>query len=169
MREVALLLNEMLEAGVIRDYALFGAAAQMRYTEPVATLDADVLVGPPSSDRLEPLAGIYAFCAARGYRSAGEAIQVGDWPVQFIPAFSDLTQEAMAQAETVDFEGVPFRVVSAAHLAAIALSVGRAKDFARVLALIESGRVTPDQIAGLAERHGLAESWRRFITRFGDA
>lgn len=32
----------MREAGIIEDYALFGAAAQMRYTEAVATLDADV-------------------------------------------------------------------------------------------------------------------------------
>ena len=42
MKELAQLLNEMQRAGVIRQYALFGAVAQMRYTEPVATLDADV-------------------------------------------------------------------------------------------------------------------------------
>ena len=44
MKEVAQLLNEMRGEGVITDYALFGAVAQMRYTEPVATLDADVPV-----------------------------------------------------------------------------------------------------------------------------
>jgi hypothetical protein len=38
MRDVTLLLNEMRQAGVTLDHALFGAAAQMRYTEPVATL-----------------------------------------------------------------------------------------------------------------------------------
>jgi hypothetical protein len=47
MREVAQLLNAMRDSGVIADYALFGAAAQMRYTEPVATLDAGVLVKVP--------------------------------------------------------------------------------------------------------------------------
>jgi hypothetical protein len=41
MRESAQLLNDMLAAGVIKNYALFGAMAQMRYTEAVATLDAD--------------------------------------------------------------------------------------------------------------------------------
>ena len=62
--------------GVIRNYALFGATAQMRYTEPVATLDADVLVALDSADRLE-------------------AIRVGAWPTQFVPAVSPLTREAL--------------------------------------------------------------------------
>ena len=34
MKKLAQLLNEMVDAGVITDYALFGALAQIRYTEP---------------------------------------------------------------------------------------------------------------------------------------
>ena len=40
MKAVADLLNSMIESGIITTYALFGATAQMRYTEAVATLDA---------------------------------------------------------------------------------------------------------------------------------
>ena len=168
MKELAQLLNEMQSAGVIQNYALFGATAQMRYTEPVATLDADVLVAVPSPDRLDALGGIYGSCAAKGYHPEGEAIQVGAWPVQFVPVFSPLTREAMEQAETADFEGVPFRVVRADYLAVIALSVGRAKDCARILALLESESVSREEIERLAGRHGLAEAWRRFERRFLD-
>jgi hypothetical protein len=168
MREVAQLLNAMCDAGVITDYALFGAAAQVRYTEAVATLDADVLVGLPAPERLQVLEGIYEFCAARGYHPEGEAVRVGAWPVQFIPAFDALTRDAMERAETADFEGVPFRVVRADYLAAIALSVGRAKDQARVLALLESGSVTRTRIADLASRYRLAAEWQRFVARFLD-
>jgi hypothetical protein len=82
--------------------------------------------------------------------------------------FSALTREALEQADTADFEGVPFRVVRAAHLAVIAISVGRAKDFTRILALLESGSVTRQEIAELAARHGLAEAWKRFEGRFLD-
>ena len=160
------MLNEIQSAGVIQNYALFGATAQMRYTEPVATLDADVLVAVSSSDRIDVLNGLYAFCAARGYHPEGEAIRVGAWPVQFVPVFSPLTREAMEQAETADFEGVPFRVVRADYLAVIALSVGRAKDCARILALLESDSVSREEIERLAVRHGLAEAWRRFERRF---
>jgi len=165
MKQVAELLNAMRDAGVITAYALFGAIAQMRYTEPVATLDADVLVAVPSPQGLDLLKPIYEFCVARGYRPEGEAVRVGSWPVQFVPVFSPLTVEALAQAETADFEGVPLRVVRADHLAVIALSVGRAKDYARILGLLESGSVSRDQVAQLAARHGLADAWKRFEAR----
>ncbi len=166
MKELAQLLTDMQRAGVIRNYALFGAVAQMRYTEPVATLDADVLVAVPAADRLDALSGIYDFCAARGYRPEGEAIRVGAWPAQFVPAFSPLTEEAMEQAATADFEGVALRVVGADHLAVIALSVGRAKDLTRILALLESGSASRESIGCLAARHGLADAWQRFESRF---
>lgn len=168
MKELAELLNGMREAGVISDYALFGAAAQMRYTEPVATLDADVLVTVPGPEGLDKLGPIYQFCATKGYHPEGEAIRVGAWPVQFVPVFSPLTREALEQADTADFEGVPFRVVRASLLAVIALSVGRAKDLTRILALLESGSVTPQELADLAARHGLADAWKRFESRFLD-
>lgn len=168
MKAVAELLNEMRDAGVIVDYALFGAAAQMRYTEAVATLDVDMLVAVSASARLDVRAPLYAFCARKGYRPEGEAVRVGAWPVQFIPVFSPLAEAALKEADTTDFEGAPLRVVRADYLAVLALSVGRAKDFARVLALIESGSVLPERIMELAGRHGLADAWLRFKTRFLD-
>ena len=166
MKEVAQLLNEMRASGVIIDYALFGAAAQMRYTEPVATLDADVLIALPSPEGLDVLTPVYEFCSGKGYSLEGEAVPVGAWPVQFIPVFSPLTRDALQQADTADFEGVPFRVVRADYLAVIALSVGRPKDFTRILALLESGSVSREEIARLAERYDLAEAWKRVEGRF---
>jgi len=166
MDEVARLLNEMTKAGVITDYAVFGAVAQMRYTEAVVTLDADVLVAIPETDALDVLGSIYGFCRERGFEPEGEAIRVGEWPVQFIPAFSPLTQAAIRKAETGDIEGEPLRVVRAVYLAVIALSVGRAKDYARILALRESGAATDAQIFELAAQHDLATSWKTFVERF---
>jgi hypothetical protein len=166
MKLVARLLNEMRAASVIVDYALFGAVARMRYTEPVATLDADVLVAVQAPERLDVLAPVYQFCASKGYNPEGEVVRAGAWPVRFVPLLSQLTREALAQADIADFEGVPLRVVRADYLAVIALSVGRAKDFARILALLESGCVSPDGIAALAARHGLSDAWRSFRTRF---
>lgn len=166
MKELAQLLNDMCEVGVIANYALFGAVAQMRYAEPVATLDADVLVMVPGGDRLDVLHPIYEYCAMKGFDPKGEAIEVGAWPVQFIPVFSPLTQEALEEADTADFDGVPFRVVRAAHLAVIALSVGRAKDFTRILALLEAGSVNRQEIKALAAKHELANAWNVFEERF---
>ena len=166
MKEVALLLNEMRDSGVIVDYALFGATAQMRYTEPVATLDANVLIALSSPERLDVFTPVYEFSSAKGYPPEGEAVRVGAWPVQFIPVFSPLTREALQQADVADFEGVPLRVVRADYLAVIALSVGKSKDFTRVLALLESDSVSQEEIARLAERHNLSDAWKRFKARF---
>ena len=166
MDKVAVLLNEMVEQGIISDYAVFGAVAQMRYTEAVVTLDADILVAVTEPDKLDLLGPIYAFCRERGYLPEGEAIRVGDWPVQFIPAFSKLTREAIRDAEIGDLEGIPLRVIRADYLAVIALSVGRAKDFARVLALREAGAVKDKEISDLAMRHNLTSEWKLFKDRF---
>lgn len=168
MKQVASLLNDMVAQGVVSDYAVFGAVAQMRYTEAVSTMDADVLVALPSGDGLDPLRRIYQFCASKGYAPEGEAIRVGDWPVQFIPAFNALTEHAMRDAEQGEIDGVPLRVVRADYLAVIALSVGRAKDMARVVALLESGATRVDEIERLAVEHGLKASWEAFKKRFPD-
>lgn len=169
MEEVAKLLNLMVKEEVILDYAVFGAIAQMRYTEAVATLDADILVAVSNPEAIDVLGPLYNFCSTHSYHPEREAIRVGAWPVQLIPAFDALTEEAIREAETADLEGVPLRVVRADHLAVIALSVGRAKDFARILALREVGAVEDDQILELAERHGLADSWEKFLGRFDEA
>jgi hypothetical protein len=72
------------------------------------------------------------------------------------------------KADTADYEGVPFRVVQPDYLAVIALSVGRAKDFTRILALLESGSVAEEEISQLALRHGLGKEWKKFSKRFLD-
>jgi hypothetical protein len=166
LKEVAQLLEELKTFGVIRDYALFGAVAQMRYTEPVATLDADVLVLLSEDTGLDALGPIYNFCKKRGYVPEGEAILVSNWPVQFIPVFSPLTEEAVREAETGDIAGVAVRVVRANHLAVIALSVGRPKDHLRILALIEVGAVHEKELQDLAARHDMTTRWLLFKRRF---
>jgi len=166
VKQIAQLLNDMVEAEIITNYALFGAMAQMRYTEPVATLDADVLVGVPSPEKLDVLTPLYGFCSERGYEAEGETVRVGAWPVQFIPAFNELTRDAMEEADTADFEGISLRVVQATYLALIALSVGRAKDWTRILSLLESGSATQDSISSLAAQYNLSEAWENFRKRF---
>lgn len=168
MKEVALLLEELKTSGIIQNYALFDAVAQMRYTEPVATLDADVLVLLSRDTGLDAIGPIYKFCKKRGHVPEGEAILVGKWPVQFIPVFSPLTEEAVHEAETGEIAGAAVRVVGAIHLAVIALSVGRPKDHLRILALIEAGAVHEKELQELAERHNLTTRWLLFKKRFLD-
>ena len=168
MKKVAQLLEELKVSGIIVDYALFGAVAQMRYTEPVATFDADVLVLLSGDAGIDALGPIYNFCKKRGHVPEGEAILVGNWPVQFIPVFSPLTEEAVRKAETGEIAGTAVQVVRASHLAVIALSVGRPKDHLRILTLIEAGAVREKEIQELAARHNLTPQWLVYKRRFFD-
>ena len=168
MKEIADLLNEMCQRNIIKTYAIFGAVAQMRYTEAVVTMDLDVLVAIPENDSLAILRPIYEFCAQKGYCPEGEAIRVGVWPVQFIPVFDDLSKEAMEHAEEADLDGVLVRVVKADYLAVIALKVGRAKDKTRILALLEAKAVTIKEIDNIAIKHNLDKEWKQFKEKLLD-
>ncbi|HLD56413.1 MAG TPA: hypothetical protein VJA00_02220, partial [Candidatus Omnitrophota bacterium] len=57
-------------------------------------------------------------------------------------------------------------VVRADYLAVIALSVGRPKDFTRILALLESASISREEIAKLAAKHNLSEAWKQFERKF---
>jgi hypothetical protein len=166
MKRVALLLNRMVRDEVITSYAVFGAVAQMRYTEAVSTMDADILVGLEDGDPIALLSPIYRYCQEHGYHPEGEAVRVGDWPVQFIPVYDDLTSEALRFAEHGDLDGEPLRVVRADYLAVIALKTARTKDYLRISALLDAGAVTPEELARLAGKHGLAAEWEAFTRRF---
>ena len=167
MRELIQLIDEMLRANVVQSYAVFGALAQMRYTEAVVTMDADILIGV-EDDSIAVLSPVYAFCKDRGYLPEGEAIRVGAWPVQFIPAFDALSRDAMKHAELGDIDGLAVRVVRADYLAVMALKVGRAKDRLRILALIESTAVQSVEIEKLAKQYQLEDLWTKFKERFLD-
>jgi hypothetical protein len=46
------------------------------------------------------------------------------------------------------------------------LSVGRAKDHARILTLFEVDAVKKTDVEALATRHGLGDKWESFARRF---
>jgi hypothetical protein len=85
---------------------------------------------------LEP---VYHYLQNRGYLPEKECILIEVWLVQFLPPGGALDEEALAQAVQADAGGVPVRVMTAEHLTAIALKVGRPKDKIRVAQFMESG------------------------------
>lgn len=96
----------------------------------------------------------------------GEYVVIAGWPVQFLPPNSPLVEEALAQAVEMDVAGTTARVVTAEHLAAIALQTGRAKDKSRLLQFIEAGALDAPCFQEIIFRHGLADSWKRFERQF---
>ena len=168
IKEVIATINQMQADGVIEGYAIGGAVGATFYLEPVATLDVDIFV----SFRAEPgqlivsPQHIFDYLRARGHSFEGEYVVIAGWPVQFLPPTGPLVEEALQEAVTVDIEGLPARVFTAEHLAAIALQTGRAKDKARLVQFVEAGVFEARPFEAILARHNLRDRWRQFERQF---
>ena len=164
MKRTLEVLNELEREGVFTRYVIGGAMAATFYTEPVLTFDLDVFVLLQSSATgLVSLAPIYDALRTRGYKEEQECILIEGVPVQFLPAYNALIEEALAQAREIDYEGVPARVVRAEHLIAICLQTGRAKDRARVAMLREQAKLDQNFLADVLRRHQLEDKWKLWM------
>ena len=170
IQDVIIAINQMQADGIIDRYAIGGAVGATFYLEPVATLDVDIFVGFRMSlgQLLISPQPLFEYLKARGATMEGEYIMVSGWPVQFLPPGSPLVEEALNDALTHDVAGIPARVFTAEHLAAIALQTGRPKDKARLLQFVESGVLDLTRFEDIVASHGLVDQWRRFKIQFLD-
>jgi len=169
VKETFRVLNRMEADGVIGRYAIGGAVGALFYLEPADTADIDVFVSfrETPGNNLVTLAPLYHYLGARGFSEhEKEGIVIEGWPVQFLPAADALGEEALAQAVDTDLEGVPTRIMTPEHLAAIALQTGRGKDLLRLLSFVESGCLDPGKLDSILKRHGLVEKWKKFEDKY---
>lgn len=168
MKDTFTVLNQMHAEGVIGRYAIGGAVGATFYLEPVATMDVDVfvLLSQAANSVLITLDPLYEYLLPRDYKVEGEYIIIGDWPVQFLPPGNPLEEEAIAEAISQQVDGTPVWVMTAEHLVAIALKLGRAKDFARILQFIEAGVLDTAKLDAVLTRHALLDKWENFGKRF---
>jgi hypothetical protein len=151
-------INAMKADGVIEEYAVAGAMAMLFWAEPVPTLDLDVLVFlPPSVGPVISLDPRYAWAASRGYSTAAEHILVEDVPTQFLPSPNALADEAIRSAASLDYRGVPVRVVRPEYLLALylepAAKTPRRRE--RAAALLELPTLNRELVDDILKRHGL--------------
>jgi hypothetical protein len=161
-------INQMQADGIIGKYAIGGAVGATLYLEPAATLDIDIFVVLPTvpGSSLLSLTPIYDYLKARGGKVEDEYVEIGGWPVQFLPLGTELEREAVDQAIATTVDEVPTCVMSPEHLVAIALRTGRSKDYARVMQFLNQKRVNRSKLRDLLERHGLMPQWTRFEQKY---
>jgi hypothetical protein len=167
MKEALKIINRMVKDGVIEEYAIGGAVAAIYYLEPFDTADLDIFVqvNAVGSD-LMILAPIYEHLTERGYEAKGELIYIKGMPVQFLPVFNPLTEEAVEKAQTIKYARVTTRIMRPEHLVAIMLDTGRPKDYLRVSMFLEQGAIKMRQLHAVLKRHGLTKKWKDNEYRF---
>src|SRR4051794_278762 len=146
--------NELVSAGLIGDYALGGALAAIYYTEPFTTYDADIVFVASDKTLSAGIPAIYSHLQSKGWRIQREHLLVKDFPVQFLAA-SGLTEEAVQTARPIEYESVPAKVFRPEYIVAIAASVGRHKDLARIEQLMLHAKIDRQLLDDILRRHNL--------------
>jgi hypothetical protein len=147
--------NELVSSGLIKDYALGGALAAIHYVEPFATYDADIFFIPATQDLSGGVPQIYEALQAKGWKVEGDHLLLGSFPVQFLTAH-ELTEEAVREATSIEYKGVPTKVFRPEHIIAIAAQVGRLKDLARIEQLMEQTDIDQNLLETILKRHKLS-------------
>jgi hypothetical protein len=152
-------LNDLHARGLVKQYALGGAAAAMWFSEPMYTEDLDVFCHLEGSGPLLSLEPIYARLRAQGHQPVTgtahqDSVSIEGVPVQFLVG-GPLVDEAIDRAIAVTIAGEPTRVFDLEYLLAIALDVGRVKDRLRIEQLLEVSTRPVDQgrLAEILGRH----------------
>lgn len=160
-------INQMLADGVVESYALGRAVAAIFYTEPLDTQDVDIFVQfKTPKDDLTVLQPIYDYLRGRGYEAPAQHIYIEGFPVQFLPTFNPLTEEAVAQAQEFELGDTRMRVARPEHLLPLMLDTGCLKDYLRINLFLQGGAVNRDELEDILQRHGLSQKWAENAYRF---
>ncbi len=177
LRKTIEVVARLAAQGVIERYAITGAVAALNYIEPMLTQDLDVLVAVGAFEKRESglilLEPIERALARMGYSKRSDVgIIVEGWPVQFLPVASDLDAEALDKAVAIEFRptgepSIETHCIRAEHVVAIAVKLGRPKDWARVAEFLEQRAVNLQSLKRVLQSHGLIGKWRAFCRRAG--
>lgn len=164
MKKTLEIINQLNQEGLVKDYAIGGAVAALKWVEPFFTRDLDIFVIPITETDASTVVSflpLYDSLKAKGYDVwTGQWILIEGIPVEFLPA-EGLAKEAVEGAIGVEFEGVKTRVMTPEHLIALFVKASREKDKAKIRLLLDQGEIDRKKLKSILTRHGLAEKFYR--------
>lgn len=163
MEKTLQILNELKKEGIIEAYAIAGATALLFYTEPALTFDLDIFIFLPHTknnfNSIISLSPIYNYLTKKGYPVEKEHVIIENIPVQFIPTYNKLTEEALQQAREHNYKNTKTWVISLEYLLAIMIDTSRPKDQARVSELVQTGPLDKKCFSDILKRYNLKQKW----------
>ena len=165
IEKVFKIINKMHQEGVLKNYAIGGAVATIYYTEPFATKDIDIFFIPPEKEGLISLTPFYDFLLKKGYTTYKEYIIIGETPIQFIPAATDLEKEAIENAILVKYNNLEIKILKPEYLIAIFVKVYRPKDKVKLIKLIDQTKIDKPFLQDILQRYGLDKKFNEFVKK----
>ncbi len=166
MEKALKVVNALKKKGIVKNYAVGGGIAALFYIEPVLTYDLDILFIPSESKhKLAVLSPVYECLKKMGYMPYQEHIMIEGIPTQFIPAYNELTEEAVKHAKKTKYKNETAKVLRAEYVFAIMLQTGRPKDKERMAKIFMESRINKAILASIVKNHGLETEFDKFLRR----
>lgn len=162
MEKALKVISKMHKEGVLKEYAIGRAIATIYYTESFATNDVDIFFIPPEEQGLLVLTPFYEFCTQKGYKTYKEYILIGETPIQFLPAATELEKEAVQHAVPVRYKNIQVNILRPEYLIAIFLRVFRLKNKGKIVRLLEQTEIDKKLLSDILTRHSLKEKFKNF-------
>lgn len=160
-------LNELVDTGIIKNYAIAGGLAHFYYIEPSVTYDLDIIIAlNVEQSNLEPLKPIYNWAKKNNYDFIEEHINIEGIPVQFLPAYNSLVVEALAKSNEISLYDVKTFILPAEYLMAVMLQTGRAKDKERLIRFFDEAEFSEEIFNDLIKRFELINKYKDFKKRY---
>jgi hypothetical protein len=163
MKKIIELMNELKQKGLISNYALFGAMAVAVYVEAIATEDFDMVVAM-KNDGFIDMSPIYQHIKSMGYDMEGLHFIIDGIPLDIVVVkndSNDILFEALQHSVSKNTDLGAIKVFTPDYLAAIALGVGRKKDYRKIDLLLDSGKITK-KIAVILKKYKLSSKWEKY-------
>lgn len=160
-------INELVESRIIKAYAIGGGMGQFYYIEPSVTYDLDIIINFASEEnRLAPLQSIYKWAEENNYETLEEHIIIGGIPVQFLPAYNNLAEEALENAKEIKLYDVKAFILEPEYLMAIMLQTNRPKDRERLLRFFEEAKFSEEKFNAIIKKFNLIKEYKIFRKKY---
>lgn len=171
IEKVFKVINRMYREGIIKDYAIGGAIATLRWTEPFFTQDLDVFVvlhtEPQEGKKIIILSPIYEYLKRMGYSDwEGHRIIIEGVPVDIFVA-DELEQRAIEEAVGTDYKGIKIKVMTPEYLIALFLRAGRDKDIRKIQMLVTQAKIDKIKLDKILTDYGLKKKFTEFKKKYG--
>lgn len=166
MEKALKVINDLLKQGIIKKYAIGGGIAAIFYMEPILTYDIDIFVVPAKeNDGLLVLSTLYEYLKKKGYYPDKEHIIIEGFPVQFLPVFNELIEEAVNEASEKKYKGINTKVMKIEYLIAIMIQTYRPKDKERILKALNEAEIDRELLGKILVKFNLKKIFDKIIGR----
>ncbi|MBE0479002.1 hypothetical protein IBX65_07815 [Candidatus Aerophobetes bacterium] len=168
MKKAIEVMNELKEKRLIKDYAIGGAIAALRWVEPFFTQDLDIFVileKETNEKGLIVLSPVYEYLKNKGYTWEKHWVVIEGVPVDIFPAEA-LEKKAIEEAMETEYEGVRTKIIIPEYLIALFLRANREKDRRKIQMLLDQTEINMEKLNKILAEHELEEKFLEFRRKY---